>query len=206
MQQMLASNVCTTENWSRPRSLINQKLLLVQTFGKQKTRHIPNVLLLRAQRAVLDYGLTLDVVRIRFQQFRSDADAVAKVCGATLLRTAFKATEPGPAMLRFLEGEYITTEPGRVRVLSGGKMQYKQQSTWITAAGKYKWSSKHKGLFIVGGGGGWRLDVTKSTDNTIVWINVKDVTEDGWCTIADRVQQASCAASLQKTMFRRRFR
>ena len=137
------------------------------------------MLLLRAQRAVLDYGLTLDVVRIRFQQFRSDADAVAKVCGATLLRTAFKATEPGPAMLRFLEGEYITTEPGRVRVLSGGKMQYKQQSTWRTAAGKYKWSSKHKSLFIVGGGGGWRLDVTKSTDNTIVWINVKDVTEDG---------------------------
>ena len=83
------------------------------------TRHISTTLLLPSQCAVFDYGLRLDVVRLRFQEFRSDVDAVSKACGSTLLRVTFKTMEPGSALIRFLEGIYIMTESERVHVLSG---------------------------------------------------------------------------------------
>ena len=143
-----------------------------------KTREIPSIMLNQAQHAVLQYGLPMEVIRARFMQFRSNADAVAKARGTMKLRSAFKEADSGKSLLRFLEGEYVTSYSDdvkrneNVRVLKGGKMQYRQKSRWVNAYNNFQWSIKYKSISIIGAAGSWRLDMSRSTDNNIVWTNV----------------------------------
>lgn len=176
-------------NWLAPSSPINRQLLphfeelYRQVCGTNtRSRNIKDELLIPSQRAVIKYGLTLDVVRCRFTSFRANAAAVSKALRASKLRTAFSA---GSAqLLAFITGEYTTSEPGmhRVKVLADGSMQYRQHNRWVTAEGKFRWSTKLKGVYIIGAGSVWRLDILKSSDKTLVWTKSKGISEGIECT------------------------
>ena len=118
-----------------------------QTHRHYKTRDFPDRLLLPAQRSTLCYGLTFSSLRMRFSLFRSDPVAVAVARGATKIYDAFNADFPEPALLKFLVGEYYTSEPetNRVRVLQGGVMKYEMKGKWYPGKDRFKWSKKHRG-------------------------------------------------------------
>ena len=67
---------------------------------------------------------------------------------------------------------YRSTEPADVLVKPGGKMFYCVKGRLKLAEHSYHYSKKHRGLFIVGGGGRWRLDCQQSTDDRLVWKNL----------------------------------
>ena len=163
--------------WSPPTSVINKTLvphfesLLRLTIGT-RTRNIKSCLLRAAHLAVLAYGITEAGIRDRFSSFRADPNAVAKTFGANKLRSAMTASDPGRALLEFIVGTYDTTEPARVQVKAGGLMCYRAAGKSTIAAHSFKYSTCHRGLFIVGGGGRWRLDTIRSTDTCLVWKNL----------------------------------
>lgn len=153
---------------------------------KTRTRSIKDEEFHRAQCAVMQYAVTLKSIRIRYGLFRKDTRAVAIALGSQKLQSATTAENPGCALLKFLQGTYNlqrgfrtfsgkfnTSKPAQtIKVLSHGKMQYIHGGRTSNAEKSFLYSSKHKSLYISGGGGKWRLDLVSSTDDKLFWNNL----------------------------------
>ena len=168
--------------WSPPRGKINKMLLkhfqeMYRRAPKTRTRAMKDADLRTAQESVLMYAITLGDIRRRYSLFRADKVAVATALGASRIRAAAASTNPGHALLQFLEGRYTTTEPARVNIKPGGVMQYIESGRVVPACKSFFWSSKHKSLYI-SSMCKWRLDLSLSTDNTLVWKNIDHSKEE----------------------------
>ena len=168
--------------WSPPRGKINKILLkhfqeLCRREPKTRTRALSDAHLRAAQESVLMYAIPLADIRRSYSLFRTDKVAVATAIGASRIRAAAASTTPGQALLQFLEGRYTTTEPACVNIKPGGVMQYIESGRAVPACKSFFWSSKHKSLYI-SSKHKWRLDLSLSTDNVLVWKNIDSSSED----------------------------
>ena len=168
--------------WSPPKGKINKILLthfqeLYRSEPKTRTRTLSDAHFRAAQESVLMYGIPLADIRRSYSLFRADKVAVAIAMGASRIRAAAASTTPGQALLQFLEGRYTTTEPACINIKPGGVMQYIESGRAVPACKSFFWSSKHKSLYI-SSKHKWRLDLSLSTDNVLVWKNIDSSNEN----------------------------
>ena len=67
-------------------------------------------------------------------------------------------------------------------------MSYRVRGRWVKASGSFVWSKKHRGVVVVGGGGIWRLVTDRSSDDRLVWRNVKSTTTNSIQIVYNRLK------------------